>query len=360
MTTPSGPSGSSEPEDRPGTAPADGPSQPRTDADPDVRTPPTGGWPIVSVVIAARNEAARIESAVRSALTQNYPGRLEVIVADGDSEDDTRRIVEDMRDPRITVVANPERLTASGLNRAIRAAGGTVIVRCDGHAVLPPSYVRTAVATLAATGAANVGGIQAATGTGLTSRAIAIAMTSRLGVGDGRVHLGGEAGPVDTVYLGVFDRSKIEDVGLFDERLVRNQDYELNYRLRRAGHTVWFTPDLAVTYHPRSSIRKLWLQYFDYGRWKRAMLASNPAAIRLRQLAPPLFVLGLLASAIALAAGAHALAAVVPVAYLVAVAGGTAWALIRRRDPAAVLLPLVLPTMHIAWGAGFLIGPPEH
>lgn len=313
-------------------------------------------WPAVSVVIAARDEASTIAAAVRSALDQSYPGFLEVIVADGESTDATRAIVEAMNDPRVTVLSNPERHTAPGLNRAIRAARGEVIVRCDGHSALPPGYVLTAVETLRRTGAANVGGIQAARGTTLFSQAVALAMTSRLGVGNSRFHLGGPPGEVDTVYLGVFDRRRLEEVGLFDESLVRNQDYELNFRLRQAGHTVWFTPELAVEYRPRGSLAALWRQYFQYGRWKREMLRANPAAVRLRQLVPPLFIIGLVVSGLLLAIGQGFLGAILPVVYVVTILAGTVWASIERRSPAAVLLPLVLPTMHVAWGLGFLVG----
>ncbi|MDH3499892.1 MAG: glycosyltransferase family 2 protein [Acidimicrobiia bacterium] len=315
-------------------------------------------WPPVSVVVAARNEERTIERAVRSALDQDYPGPLDVIVADGDSNDGTRSIIEQIGDERVILVDNPDRHTAAGLNRAIRAARGEVVVRCDGHAVLPSGYVSTAVRVLRDTGAGNVGGIQAATGTTLFARAVALAMTSRLGVGDSRFHLGGRAGPVDTVYLGVFDRAKLDAVGLYDETLVRNQDYELNHRLREAGHIVWFTPELVVEYQPRGSLIDLSRQYFDYGRWKRAMLTANPSAVRWRQLVPPLFVLTLAVSLILLLTGHRAFGMVIPLAYATALVLGTLWSLVVRRSVSAVLLPIVLPTMHVAWGSGFLIGPP--
>ncbi len=317
-------------------------------------------WPVVSVVIAARNEAASIERAVRSALDQEYAGELEVIVADGRSEDDTRRIVEMLDDARVRVVDNPDRTAASGLNQAIRASRGTVVVRCDGHAVLTPGYIRVAVETLRATGAANVGGKQAATGNSFFGRAVALAMNSPLGAGDARFHVGGPPGPVDTVYLGVFDRDALEDVGLFDESLARNQDYELNYRLRKAGHTVWFTPELSVEYTPRAGLKALWRQYFDYGRWKRAMLADNPAAVRWRQLVPPLFVLGLAISIGLVVGGLTVPGLLVPGAYVVFLVAGSAYYLLGHKRPEAILLPVVLPAMHLAWGTGFLLGPPDH
>lgn len=314
--------------------------------------------PKVSVVIPARNESGTIRAAVEGALDQDYPGELEVIVAEGASSDDTRRVVEEMATahPRLRVVDNPSGETAAGLNAAIAAAGGGVIIRCDGHARLPSDYVSTAVRILAETGAANVGGVQRAIGEPGWQEAIAIAMTSPLGVGDSRFHYGGTPGPTDTVYLGAFDRAILDEVGGFHEGLVRNQDYELNYRLRKAGHVVWFDPALEVTYRPRSSPAALWRQYFDYGRWKRAMLAANPGALRWRQLAPIALVLGLAASMVLSFTRWRWLASVVPLAYLLFLVAGTAAEGLRRRSPSVVLLPAVIPTMHIAWGLGFLVG----
>ncbi len=127
-------------------------------------------------------------------------------------------------------------------------------------------------------------------------RATACAMTSPIGVGDARFHYGGKAGPVDTVYLGVFRRTPCIAAGQFDESLTRNQDYELNIRLRANGGTVWFDPRLEVAYRPRRSLLELWRQYFQYGRWKREVIRMHPESTRLRQLAPPFFVVALLAS----------------------------------------------------------------
>ena len=234
--------------------------------------------PACSCVIPVRNERRAIAAAVLSCLGQRYEGALEVVVADAMSSDGTRQVVEELAaaDRGVRLVDNPGRVTPAGLNAAIAGSSGEVVVRCDAHAVLPPGYVAAAVATLEGTGAVNVGGVQHAVGDHFTSRAIALAMTSPIGVGDARFHYGGDAGPVDTVYLGVFRRAALDQVGGFDEGLVRNQDYELNYRLRQAGGTVWFDPDLKVDYRPRASLGSLWRQYFDYGKGKRVMLRSIP------------------------------------------------------------------------------------
>ena len=257
------------------------------------------------------------------------------------------------------VVANPAGSTPAGLNAALAASSGTVVVRCDAHAELPPGYLARVVATLERTGAANVGGRQVPTGETFWERAVALAMSTPLGAGDARYRLGGEEGPTDTVYLGAFRREALEAAGGFDESLHRNQDYELNWRLRQAGGTVWFDPELAVSYRPRGSLGRLARQYFDYGRWKRVVLRRHPSSLRLRQLAAPLLVVGLVASAVLAFTSAASFAAALPVLYATLLAGGSAVVGVRRREPAAVLLPLVLATMHLSWGVGFFLPPQE-
>jgi len=296
------------------------------------------GFPSVSIIMPVRNEAETIDATLDSVVAQDYEGPLEIVVAVAPSDDDTRERVEQRSasDRRFTVVDNPAGHAAGGLNAAIAAATGSVLVRCDGHAVLEPDYVRTAVTILSETGAANVGGVQAATGTGLWQRAIALAMTSPLGVGNARFHYGSTPGAADTVYLGVFDRTAIEAVGGFDESLLRNQDYELNHRLRRAGHVVWFDPRLRVEYRPRSTPGALWRQYFDYGTWKRRMLRASPEALKARQLAPPLLAIGLAGSSVALAGG-QPLGWVIPLAYAGFLLIGSLTELLRRRRREATL-----------------------
>ena len=312
--------------------------------------------PPVTVVIPVRNEQEAIRSAIESVLDQTYPNITEVIVADGMSTDGTRRSVEAFDDVRIKVVENPDTTTPAALNAAIRAANGDIVVRCDAHSVLPPDYVDIAVGILADTGAVNVGGIQRATGTGLIQTAIAMAMTSRLGVGDAKFHYGGEAGPADTVYLGVFDRQALVDAGLFDETLLRNQDYELNIRLRQNGGLVFFDPRLAVEYRPRGSLRSLAKQYFQYGAWKRIVHRRHPESIRLRQLAAPLLVIGLMSSLGLAFTSWWRLALVIPAAYLIALVATTAINVGKTRRGAALVMPMAIAVMHISWGFGYLSG----
>jgi succinoglycan biosynthesis protein ExoA len=249
-------------------------------------------WPHVSVVMAVRNEARHLRDAVASVLEQAYPGPLDVTVALGPSDDATGDVLAELaQDERVAAVDNPAGLTAAGLNAAIGASTGSVVVRVDGHAVIPPGYVRRAVEVLRATGADNVGGVMAAEGVTPFEQAVAAAMSSRFGTGDARFHYGGEAGPVDTVYLGVFRRSALERVGGFDETLVRTQDAELNLRIRTTGGMVWFSPELRVRYRPRGSLRALARQYFEYGRWRRVVARRHPGSLRWRQMLAPATVL---------------------------------------------------------------------
>jgi glycosyltransferase involved in cell wall biosynthesis len=316
--------------------------------------------PAVSIVLPVLDAATTVVASIRSALDQDYAGPLDVVVAHGPSRDGTAEVLAQFAgEPRVTVIDNPSGGTAAGLNLAIAASSGAVVARCDAHAVLPPGYVARAVAVLAETGADNVGGVQAAEGETTLQRAIAVAQTTPLGVGDARYRTGGRAGPTDTVYLGVFRRTSLERAGGFDESLARSQDAELNYRLRAAGGVVHFDPELQVAYRPRRSLRALWRQYFGYGRWKRAVVRKHPRALRWRQLVPPVFVIGLIGSAALLLTPWRWAAVVVPGAYLLAVFGTTIAGWVRRRSRAALLLPLVLPVMHLAWGLGFLIGPPR-
>jgi len=318
-------------------------------------------WPFVSVVTPVRDEAEGLRAAVTGVLTQEYPGELEVVLAVGPSHDETAALAAALagEDPRVRVVANPAGRTPAGLNVAIRAARGTVVARIDGHAVPLPGYLRRAVELLEETGAVNVGGIQQAEGTTPFGRAVAAAMTSRFGSGDAKFHYGGEPGPTDTVYLGVFRASALHAVGLFDEGLERNQDYELNVRLRAAGGTVWFDPELRVRYRPRGSLRGLARQYFEYGRWKREVLRRHPGSLRWRQAIPPVALVGVVAGLVLGASRRTRWALLAPATYAAGVAAATVIAGPDLPAPERRLLPVVFATMHGAWGAGFLAGPPD-
>ena len=255
-----------------------------------------------------------------------------------------------------------------------RHAALLAVPRGGGYWIWKPYVIERALRTLDGDDclfyAANVGGRQNPVGATAFGRAVALATSTPLGVGDARYRLDGAEGPADTVYLGTFRRGPVETLGGFDNAFLRNQDYELNWRLREAGETVWFDPGLIVDYRPRDTLRGLARQYFDYGVWKRAMLAKHPRSWRLRQLAAPALVLGFACSALLgivgglLAAGAIGpsvgtvlltLATVCPVGYVLLVLVGSFVVGVRRRCRAAVLMPLALVIMHMAWGVGFLV-----
>jgi glycosyltransferase involved in cell wall biosynthesis len=214
------------------------------------------------------NEARYLAATIERILAQNYAGELEIILALGPSKDETNQIAKSLaaENSHIVLVSSPTGRTAAGLNLAIAAARYEIICRIDGHAEISDNYISDAVAVMGQTSAINVGGQMAAVGQSKFEEAVACAMRSPLGVGGARFHVGGEAGPSDTVYLGVFQKSALLAVGGFDERFIRAQDWELNYRLRASGGLIYFDPRLQVTYRPRPSLAKLAKQYYEYGR----------------------------------------------------------------------------------------------
>ncbi len=319
--------------------------------------PPCQRIPTVSVIIPARNAEATIIPTLDSIAAQDYAGSIEVIVADGSETTVMSELIERFH-PSVKVIPNPQTLLAPGANAAFRAATGDIMVRCDAHTTLPPDYVTRALKTLERTGAANVGGRQLAVGTTFFERTVAIAMTTPLGVGDSRHRLGGNEGAADTAFLGVFSRKTLEDMGGY-ANLSRNEDYEFNYRLRKRGSLVWFDPELVVNYLPRSTPWALARQYFDYGRWKLVVCMKHPGSIRPRHIAAPGLALGLAIGAALALMGFPLLLAAMLLAYIATLTIGSAIVGFRRRNAAAVLLPMALAIMHLSWGIGFFI-PPRH
>lgn len=308
--------------------------------------------PLVSVIIPARNAEASISSTLDSVMAQDYAGAIEVIVADGSDSPATAEVVRQQY-PAVQIVPNPEQTTPNGLNAALEEASGQIVVRCDCHATLPPDYLQRGVESLMRTGAAVVGGRQRPVGDTLFERAVGLAISTPLGAGDARYRLGGAEGPVDNFYLGVYRRDALEAVGGFDPALSRGQDAELNWRLRRGGEVVWFDPAMTAFYRPRGNLRALARQYFDYGRWKPVILKRNLTELRVRHLVAPLIALGLVGSALLALAGFSSVAMVLPLFYATALIVGAVVVGICRRDSAAVILPVVLMTMHLCWGIGF-------
>lgn len=312
--------------------------------------------PSISVILPVLNEQSHLESSVRSILSQDYQGPIEVILAIGPSKDRTLEIAKRIAsaDSRVVIVENPTGKTAMGLNLALRQSLNPVVVRVDAHAEIPQNYLSLIVEVLNKTGAVNVGGVMAAVGETIFEKSVAGAMRSAFGVGASRFHTGGEAGPVDTVYLGAFRREALIAIGGFDERFTRAQDWELNFRLRENGGVIYFDPRLHVTYRPRSTVRALAKQYFEYGRWRRVVSRRHKGTINYRYLAPPVALVGFLASAI-LGLLLSPILFFPAAIYALFVLGAAVKISSSIRE--FFLLLLVLPTMHFAWGAGFISSP---
>ena len=330
---------------------------------------PAASHPGVSYVMPVYNEAAYIDDAIESVLAQQYEGERELVVVLGPSTDGTTERVHARAatDARISIVESPDLSIPRSLNLGIHAAAHDVIIRVDAHTELPADYTALGVATMLRTGAASLGGLMVATGRGRVQSAIARAYNSRFGLGGGAYHGGASEGPAESAYLGIMRRRPLEQVGLYDEGLKRGEDWELNLRLREAGHLVWLDPALRVVYWPRDTWSKLARQFTATGIWRGELVRRLGGRNSLRYFAPPALVL------------ASALSVVLIVLELTGlVTGLAAWLLsIVYLGPLLylVLLGLLLaarssgPTfadratfvgvivvMHISWGAGFLRG----
>jgi glycosyltransferase involved in cell wall biosynthesis len=303
-------------------------------------------WPSLDVIIPAAHAAETLGRSIDAVKAQDYPNLASIVVAAYD--DETAAVANEHG---AVVVANPSGRTPTGLNLALAAASSTIVARVDAHAAIPDGYLRRAVLTLVESGADNVGGMQVPVGTSGWEKAIAAAMASPLGAGDARYRVGGEAGPVETVYLGVFLRTTVDRLGGYNEDFERTQDYELNHRIRESGGTVWFDPALKVVYRPRGTLRALARQYFDYGRWKREFGRRHPKSLRWRQLAAPLLV-ALLMPAIVVGLWWPP-AWLVPGAYLATLVI-LGLSMLPRLGTPALGVPLALATMHLSWGLGFM------
>jgi glycosyltransferase involved in cell wall biosynthesis len=312
----------------------------------------------VSVVLPVRREGRGFATTLTRILEQDYPAIVEVLVVDGMSDDATREVVGEFsaRDPRFKLLDNPGLIVPTAMNVGIRAATGAIIVRVDGHTRIGPDYVRRCVAALRASSASCAGGRMDAVGVTFIGRVVAAATSGPFGVGNSHFHYSEEPRFTESVYLGAWPRATLLRVGGFDEEMVRDQDDELNYRLRKLGGTVWLDPAIRSEYTPRGSLLKLWSQYRQYGFWKIRVFQKHPTMLRLRHFVPAAFVLAALTGivlAVAVPWGRWLLAAGAALylagAVAAALATPTRWA-----ERAA--MPLVFLTIHAAYGAGFLAG----
>ncbi len=324
----------------------------------------------VSIVVACRNEMADIRAFVDSLLAQDAGGlEWEAIIADGMSDDGTREFLEEYcaGHARVRVIANPGRIVSTGLNAAIRAARGEIVLRMDMHTIYAPDYVRKCVETLEETGADNAGGPARTRAEGLRGRAIAAAYHSRFSTGGAKFHDEEYEGWADTVPFGCWRKATLERLGLFDESLVRNQDDELNLRLLRAGGRIWQNPAVRCWYSPRATLGALFGQYMQYGFWKVAVIRKHRVPGSWRHLVPVAFVGGnaalVAAMAIAAASGARGwfegVAAVwlaLAVAYAAAILAASLASARRCGWEILPYLPAAFATFHVSYGLGFAAG----
>jgi succinoglycan biosynthesis protein ExoA len=328
--------------------------------------PPGSG---VTFVMPVLNEHDYLRRAVETVLAQDVAVPTELILALAPSTDGTTELAKELAasDDRIVLVDNPQADIPIGLNRAIRAGSYPTIVRVDAHSELAPEYTAKALATLDRVRAANVGGVMRADGRTPFQRAVARAYNSPVGLGGGAYHGGADAGEAESAYLGVMRKAVLDEVGLFDETIRRGEDWELNLRIRRAGYRVWFDPSLSVTYWPRESWTRLIRQFSATGRWRGELVRRFGRGNSLRFFAPPALVVtiavgiavavlqavGVLTGWWAVAASIVYLPLIAYAALVVIVAlgpgGGEGW-----RDK--LWTAAVLPTMHLSWGWGFVVG----
>ena len=315
----------------------------------------------ISIILPVRNEAKSMGVSLKNILNQiNLVYSFEVIVVDGLSTDDTRYIVKEYQQnhSNIILIDNPEKIVPIGFNKALLIAKGDIIIRIDGHTVIAPDYVANCVKLLQESEADNVGGRMNAMGTSRFGKAVAIATSTPFGVGGSRFHYSEKEEWVDSVYMGAWKREVFEKIGLFDEELVRNQDDEFNYRLRKSGGKILLSPAIKSKYTVRSNPTALWKQYFQYGYWKIRVLQKHPKQMSLRQFIPPAFVISIIACItlflsfswgwipFTLIAGSYIIANLVA---SIIVSSNKGWKHLLR-------LPLVFAILHLSYGTGFLIG----
>ncbi len=314
--------------------------------------------PYVSVIIPMRNEEQHIENCIDSIFRNDYPDdRLEVLVVDGRSDDDSKNIVEKFVSNRknVRILDNPKRIIPTALNIGIQEAQGDVIIRMDAHSIYDEKFISKCVNLLESKGAANVGGVLEAVGKNYIGNAIAIATTNPFGVGDALYRYGDKERWVDTVFPGAWYKKTFEAIGGFNEEMVVNQDYELNYRLREAGGKILLSPDIRCRYFVRSSIFALMRQYFRYGYWKVKTLVLHPDSLRWRQIVAPLFVLGLLVSILLIPVSVTA-ALIIPGLYVIFNIFASTTAVARRGFRYLPVIPFLFLIIHLSWGLGFLGG----
>jgi glycosyltransferase involved in cell wall biosynthesis len=318
----------------------------------------------VSVVVPCYNEENTIQKLLSAIYTQTFPHQdVEVVIADGRSTDQTRKKIDEFSlkhpDMKIIVVDNPRRVIPSGLNRAIEIATGEFIVRLDAHSIPSSDYLQRCISALRSGMGENVGGIWkiVASRNSTIAQAIAIAAAHPLGVGDAIYRVGGVAQEVDTVPFGAFRRDYLLAIGMYDERLHTNEDYELNVRIHQSGGRIWFDPNIQSIYLSRSNLLALAQQYWRYGFWKAQMIKRYPRTIRWRQALPPAFVavlMGLVSASPFVPVCWWAFLILSGIYLLTIFAVGLQTSIKYSKLAFVYSMPAAIIAMHVPWGTGFL------
>lgn len=317
-----------------------------------------------SIIIPCYNEQSTIRQLLDALVGQTIPHEeIEIIIADGMSADHTRKEIlgfqRDHPQMRIIIVDNPERNIPSGLNRAIENASGKYLVRLDAHSIPYPDYIERCLADLGAGKGDNVGGVWEIKPFRPTwiARGIAAAASHPLGVGDASYRISAQAGEVDTVPFGAYSKELIQRIGAYNEKLLTNEDYEFNARIRKSGGKVWLDPLIRSVYFARGNLVSLAQQYLRYGFWKGRMIRNYPETLRWRQALPPVFVLSLLLLGIigVFFRPAWWLLGMEVTAYLIILILFGIQKGVQSREPGLIIgMPLAIATMHLCWGAAFL------
>jgi glycosyltransferase involved in cell wall biosynthesis len=321
------------------------------------------GLPTITIIIPIRNEMPFFSQCFQAVLNQDYPSELiEVIIVDGMSTDGTQELVARLirlyPGFHVRLLENRGRIVSTGMNIALAVSSGEIIVRVDGHTIIARDYVRQCARALDRSGADNVGGRMRPVGRGSFGKAVALATTSRFGIGGSRFHYSKREEFVDSVYLGAWRRSVFQSAGLFDEEQIRNQDDEFNYRICSLGRTILLSPRINSRYINRSSPRSLWRQYYQYGYWKVRVLQKHPRQMKPRHVAPSLLVLAFFALLFAAFVSPYAgwMLGLYISTYLLANVLASLVAARRSSLRTAAMIPLAFAILHTAYGTGFLLG----
>lgn len=309
----------------------------------------------VAVIIPTLNEAERIGDLLAQIAQQPSDVVLDILVADGGSTDGTPAIVNTAAglDPRIRLVENPERIQSAGINRAVALADtqADILIRVDAHAYYPDDFIPRIVEAFETTHASMVAVGMKTIATTCMQRGIAAASNSRIGTGGAAHRMGAEPGFVDHGHHAGMKRAMFERVGGYDRTFAANEDAELDLRIRREGGLIWLAADLQVEYLPRATLNRLFTQYWRYGRGRGQTFRKHGERLRVRQMLPPMLVMGLAASI--LLSPLYPILLMLPGAYLLGLLASTLM-LLRQYPSFCTLFALpAAATMHIAWGTGF-------